>query len=171
MSLKKELYELHIKLEKERRDRSRNEIEKNSPYSSFITARISSMSELEVYLSLQLKEKVIDRVSLVINVDPEYIDNRTGLTNYERMKQGNPPIDANTGSVIHLHHIGQDFDGPFAEIPKEIHQRKVVYGCLHNNLTQSWREDIKKRCEFAKQRDSHWEKRYQQLYEEKKQTD
>ncbi len=62
------------------------------------------------------------------DIDFNYLDVDTGLTNLERMKLGRPPIGSD-GKPIQLHHVLQKEVGPVAEIRELTHQE--YYSQLH----------------------------------------
>ena len=62
------------------------------------------------------------------DVDIDYYDAHTGLTNLERMKSGKPPIGLD-GNPIQLHHTIQKEIGPMVEIQELTHQE--YYAQLH----------------------------------------
>ncbi|MCC8096979.1 MAG: HNH/ENDO VII family nuclease, partial [Eubacterium sp.] len=71
----------------------------------------------DVYKNADLHEGEINgRDCLLKDIDLDYVDEKTGLTNRERMQKGRSPYDSKTGEKIELHHMGQDFDSPFAEL-------------------------------------------------------
>lgn len=117
-----------------------NEICERSPYSRHINPFIYSKKELDIFLSLNLKEDYITRPALLLNIQPDYLD-ENGVSNLSKMLNGKPPIDATTQSVIHLHHIGQDFRSPFAELPQVIHNSHEHYSSLHQCDIVSWRNE------------------------------
>ena len=62
------------------------------------------------------------------DIDFNYFDETTGLTNLERMQAGKPPIGSD-GNPIQLHHILQKEVGPMVEIREITHQE--YYSQLH----------------------------------------
>lgn len=147
-----------------------DEIQKLSPYSEKITPYIRNVEELNKYLELSLKEGFITRPTLLIDIDINYRVNG-GLTNLEKMSKGNPPYDYKTGKVIELHHIGQHYDSPFAELPQLIHGGTGVFSIFHNLQIESWR--LNKDCVLKTQNEisRYWIKRGEQLHEISTQRD
>lgn len=141
-----------------------NEIKKISPYSEKITPFIRNVEELKIYLELDLKENYITRPTLLIDIDINYRAN-SDSTNLEKMLKGSPPYDYRTGQVIELHHIGQNYDSPFAELPQLIHCGTGMFGIFHNLQIESWR--VNKECVIKTQNEvsQYWIKRGEQLYE------
>ena len=114
------------------------EINSISPYSAEINKYIRRPEELEIYKSCNLTETVITRRTLIYPVDISY-KYGGGVSNLERMLNGDSPRDAFTGEVIELHHIGQRFDSPFAELPRLTQCSTKTYRLLHDASIESWR--------------------------------
>jgi hypothetical protein len=62
------------------------------------------------------------------DIDTNYFDETTGLTNLERMQAGKPPIGTD-GNPVELHHVLQQEAGPMAELRELTHQQ--YYSQLH----------------------------------------
>lgn len=140
--------------ETETQDEVRKKINELSPYSEEINKHISSVEELNVYIKAGLKEVVInDRVCLIRDINLNYVDETTGLTNKERMERGLAPIDEKTGEKVELHHIGQENDSPLAELTESQHEEN--YSVLHSYDGESRIN----RGEFDGQRKNHWKQR------------
>ncbi len=131
------LYEHGVVLYKNARA---NTINLRSPYSKCINCLMDSTAELEIYLEQNLTEQFITRPSLIMCIDPAYCGS-DGESNLTRMRNGKPPIDSITGTVIDLHHIGQKYDSPFAELPHAIHNSPACSSLLHQNNKSSWRNN------------------------------
>lgn len=138
------------------------EINSISPYSIEINKYIRHPEELEIYKSCNLTETVITRRALIYPVDISY-KYGGGISNLERMLNGDSPRDALTGEVIELHHIGQRFDSPFAELPRLTHCSTKTYRLLHDASIESWR--INKRLITLTQQESikYWKIRGEML--------
>lgn len=138
------------------------EINSISPYSAEINKYIRRPEELEIYKSCNLTETVITRRTLIYPVDISY-KYGGGISNLERMLNGDSPRDALTGEVIELHHIGQRFDSPFAELPRLTHCSTKTYRLLHDASIESWR--INKRLITLTQQESikYWKIRGEML--------
>lgn len=135
-------------------------LEKESTYSMEVNKYISSPEELQVYKDAGLVEKNIDgRVCLIReDLDLEYVDKQSGFTNAELIAKGRSPYDAKTGERIELHHIGQDFNAPFAEL-QSVSEHDIYSKTLHKSEMDSWRRDPEKVSEYSKQRKAHWKNR------------
>lgn len=115
-------------------------IESISPYSKEINQYIRTAQELNIYKKCNLVEDIITRRALIFPIDKDYKFGG-GITNLERMLKGEAPRDSATGEIIELHHIGQKFDSPFAELPRSIHCSTATYSILHDTTIESWRID------------------------------
>ena len=140
---------------------SRSEIYENSKYSDEVNDMISSKDELEVYQKAGLKEENIDgRICLVRDdIDMDYVDPKSGMTNQELMEKGRAPYDSKTGERIELHHIGQEYDSPFAELTADS-EHGQFYSTLHTKESESWRNDEQKSNRYNNvDRPQHWKSR------------
>ncbi len=134
------------------------EIDEKSEFSSEINDSIRSSDELEIYQKADLKEAEIDgRKCLIRDIDLDYIDEKTGKTNRELMALGRAPYDAKTGEKIELHHIGQKYDSPLAELTADTEHGGENYSILHTTKTDSWRNNsILNNHYNSVQRPNHW---------------
>lgn len=135
-------------------------LEKESEYSEEINKYISSPEELQKYKEAGLVEReVCGRHCLIrSDLDLDYVNIETGKTNAQLIAEGKSPFDPKTGERIELHHIGQKFDSPFAELAvKSEHQEN--YSILHRSEEESWRRDREKRNEYQRQKRAHWTER------------
>lgn len=161
------LQEMVTEFKRQNLNKNRAAIHKASPYSDQITTYISSLDELNAYLSFGLKETILTRPALITIIDPFYIDEDDEKNNIEKMLLGKPPIDAATGSIIHLHHLGQQYEAPFAELPQEVHESNGFI--LHKmNAEESWRQDKSKLNDFAAEKRRYWILRARRLIENEK---
>lgn len=124
-------------------EKEKNIIMNESGWSNDIVNCIANMEQYEkVYRDAGLHEAIVDgRKCLIKNIDMKYIDTKTGLTNQELMLKGRAPIDSKTGEKIELHHMGQDFNGPLAELCENSEHGDGNDTLLHNKGTESWRQD------------------------------
>ena len=140
----------------------RAEINEKSEYSSEINDHIKSVEELEVYQKAGLVEQEVDGRKCLIrtDIDMDYVDEDTGKTNRQLMEEGRAPIDAKTGETIELHHIGQDYDSPLAELTEDTEHGGENHAKLHSKEGDSWRNDPKKNNHYnGTQRPNHWKAR------------
>lgn len=136
-----------------------NKLKAETGWTNNITNTITNSRQLDIYKNAELKELQIDgRDCLVRKVDWDYVDDESGLTNRERASRGLSPIDSNTGEKIQLHHMGQKFDSPFAELSATEHG-DGNYSVLHRNSVESWRRNPDLRTAYNDQRISHWKLR------------
>lgn len=139
----------------------REEINEKSDYSDEVNEKISSVEELEVYQKANLKEENIDGRTCLVrdDIDMEYVDPKSGMTNQELMEKGRAPYDAKTGERIELHHIGQDYDSPLAELTEDT-EHGDYYSALHTKEGESWRNDSQKNNHYNNvERPGHWKSR------------
>ena len=96
------------------------------------------------------------------DIQIDYFDEITGLTNLERMQAGKPPIGLD-GNPIQLHHILQKESGPMVEIQEITHQR--YYSQLHGLIEDgsSFRNDPILNKQYNNFRYNYWKWRAQQL--------
>ena len=127
-------------------------------WSTEIVDCIESIEQYEIYKNAELHEAVIGgRKCLIKNIDMDYVDPKTGMTNRELMEKGRSPIDAKTGEKIELHHMGQDFNSPFAELCENSEHGDGKDGMLHDKKVESWRNDKNKLNQYNNiQRPNHW---------------
>ena len=89
----------------------------DSGWSQDIVEKIDGDEQYDIYKNAELHEEEVNgRKCLVKDIDYDYVDEKTGMTNKELMEKGRSPIDSKTGEKIELHHMGQDYDSPFAEL-------------------------------------------------------
>lgn len=124
-------------------------------YSPEIRNSISSLKEAEIYSKAGLKEGVVNGRKALIRTDIDMTrKDEFGLTNLERMRNGNPPIASN-GETIELHHIGQKADSPLAELTSTEHRGKGNDTILHDKNKVSEID----RSAFQNERQMHWKNR------------
>lgn len=134
------------------------EIRQASPYSDDITSHIHLYNELQFYYSLRLQESHITRPSIIKDIDFDLWIAAEGCTNRELMQRGGAPyaFDAPEGK-IELHHIGQDYHAPFAELTIEEHDNNSKL--LHYSSDSSWRNNAALSKAFLAERSAYWKKR------------
>lgn len=125
---------------------------------------IANEDQLQIYMEAGLEYNVVNnRECLVRDIDPDYVDKKTGLTNRELMLLGRAPYDSDTGERIELHHMGQTFDAPFAELAENSEHGDGNFNTLHQSRSESWRKDHALCSEYARQRRMHWIERGRNL--------
>ena len=144
-------------------DEEKLRIKEETGWSDEIIDHIKDMNQYEIYKNADLHEEEINgRKCLVKDIDMDYVDPKTGMTNRERLShKPRPlsPIDSKTGEKIELHHMGQDFDGPFAELCENSEHGDGKHSVLHDVNSESWRRDPEKKREYQDQKDAHWSSR------------
>lgn len=139
----------------------KDKIKEETGWSDEIIDHIKDMDQYEIYKNADLHEAVIDgRPCLVKDIDKDYVDPKTGKTNEELMSEGKAPYDAKTGEQIELHHMDQDFDGPFAELCSNSEHGNGNDNVLHDKTKPSFRQDPEKNNQYNKiDRPNHWKAR------------
>ena len=123
-------------------DKERIQIKEETNWSDEIIDHIENMDQYDIYKEADLKEAIIgDRKCLIKDIDMDYYDPKTEKTNRELMNDGKSPIDSKTGEKIELHHMGQEFDAPFAELCENSEHGDGNHSVLHIKLGESWRND------------------------------
>ena len=150
---------------KELTDEEKRKIKKETGWSDEIINRINSMEQYEIYKNAGLVEADINGRKVLIkkDIDLDYKDPKTGETNRERMEKGRSPIDSKTGEKIELHHMGQEFDSPFAVLLENSEHGDGNHKTLHPKDKDSFRNDKEKEIEYNKQKAEHWKTRLNQL--------
>lgn len=96
-------------------------IQRESQYPVEVIARFNSMEQYEICKSAGLSAKMVNgKTALVRQIDLNYVDELTGKTNLQLMKDGYAPYDP-TGHKYQLHHIGQTNDSPLAVLTQAEH--------------------------------------------------
>ena len=141
-------------------DEEKARIKEETGWSDEIIDHIDSMEQYEIYKNADLEEREVNgRPCLCKKIDMDYVDPKTGMTNRQLMAKGRSPIDAKTGEKIELHHMGQDFNGPFVELCADSEHGDGNQKTLHPK-NESWRRDEQKKTEYNnKQKPSHWKTR------------
>ena len=144
-------------------DEEKARIKEETGWSDEIIDHIDSMEQYEIYKNADLEEREVNgRPCLCKKIDMDYVDPKTGMTNRERIARGLVPIDAKTGERIELHHMGQDPDGPFAELCENSEHGDGNHKTLHPKSEGSWRGDKEKVKAFEQQKREHWAERAQE---------
>lgn len=92
--------------------------------------------EEKIYTDARLRNTQINgRPARIQKINPKIKDSN-GLTNLQRMQNGQAPLDSN-GIPIELHHKGQQPDGELIELTRLQHRGKGNDGILHPNQKAS----------------------------------
>ncbi len=145
-------------------DAEQTQVKNETGWSDRVVNDVSSMKEYDVLKKADLREEVCNgRVCLVKDdIDPNYVDTKSGLTNRERMERGRPPIDARTGEQLEIHHLKQKHDGVFVEL-RESEHGDGNHGILHTKMEDSWRNDPELQSQYRIERQNHWKARAKEL--------
>ena len=146
-------------------DEEKQIIKEETNWSDEIIDHIENMDQYEIYKNAGLHEEEINgRKCLVKDIDMDFVDPKTGLTNRERMENGLSPIDSKTGEKIELHHMGQDADSPFAELCENSEHGDGNHATLHPKTGDSWRQDSKLNKQYNDvDRPNHWKERSKEV--------
>ena len=127
-------------------------IQKESSMPLSIIKEFHSVDEYNVYKEAGLFNKMVGKKSALIrNIDWNRKDN-FGMTNLERMAQGNPPLDSN-GLAYELHHVGQKNDSVFAILTQSEHRGEGNFRILHEVLRGS---EVDHGTAFAAEKTAFW---------------
>ena len=140
-------------------------IKEDTGLSNEIIEKIKNKKQYEIYKNANLSEEMINnRKCLIKDINLDYVDEKTGLTNRERMEKGMSPIDEKTGEKIELHHMDQEFNAPFAELIEHSEHGGKNHKILHDNSVESWRRNPELKKEYNNiQRPEHWRSRLTML--------
>jgi hypothetical protein len=132
-----------------------------------VLENIGSEAEAKIYDEANVHYEKVNGKDVLVKDDIDYdqvVDEETGETNLDRMKEGKAPLDKD-GRPIELHHIGQKQDSPLVELTRDEHRGPGNDSILHNKADESKidRED------FAKERAEHWKARAEGIEAERQQ--
>lgn len=142
-------------------EEDRIKIKEETNWSDHIINYIENMSQYKIYKEANLREAEVDgRHCLIKNIEMDYKDLKTGLTNRELLEKGRAAIDSKTGEKIELHHMGQEYDAPFVELCENSEHGDGNHSILHIKNSESWRKDeyLKKQYDNV-DRPNHWKER------------
>lgn len=143
-------------------EEEKERIKEETGWSDEIIDAIENMDQYEIYKNADLHEAEVNgRKCLLKDIDLDYVDPDTGMTNRELMEKGRSPIDAKTGEKIELHHMGQDFDGPFAELTENSEHGDGNHKTLHGKMEDSWRNNPEQKNQYQTEKRNHWKTRAQ----------
>ena len=135
----------------------RQYIAEDSPYSKAINDAIFNYKEFLFYYNLKLKEAFVTRTSLIKDIDLDLWVSCENKSNRELLKEGKSPYayDAE-GGKIELHHIGQQYDSPFAELTIDEHSLDGNSKLLHEIQNDSWRQQESLERSFNAEKKKYW---------------
>ena len=138
-------------------EEDRAQLREKTGWSEDVVNAIDTHEQAEIYEGANLHPETVNgRECLVKDVDMNYVDEKTGMTNRERMAKGRSPIDAATGEKIELHHMGQDYDAPFAELTENSEHGNGNHSTLHPKHENSWRNDKTLENQYNQEKKQHW---------------
>lgn len=141
-------------------DTDRAELKQETGWSDEVVDSIDTSEQAEIYKNADLHEDNINgRECLVKEIDYDYVDEKTGMTNRELMAKGRSPYDAKSGEKIELHHMGQEYDAPFAELTENSEHGDGNHSILHPKTEGSWRNDETLEVQYNKEKREHWKTR------------
>jgi len=150
-------------------DEQKIQIKQETGWADEVVDHIQNIEQYDkVFKNANLKEvKIANRTCLVkTDIDPNYVDPKTGLTNAERMAKGRSLIDYRTGEKIELHHMGQDKDGPLVELCENSEHGDGNHHILHPQTDNSWRHDPGAVADYERERIEHWQERAKEFQHE-----
>lgn len=126
-------------------------IQRESKYPAEVIKQFRNFDEYTVYKdTAKLQPKMVNnQLALVRDIDLNYVDPDSGLTNLELMTKGRAPIDPATGKAYELHHVGQtmkstlailteaEHDLPGLHIIKESQIDRVAFKTIRKNFWKS----------------------------------
>ena len=128
-------------------------IQKESKYPLDVIKQFSSTKQFEICKEAGLTADMVSgKTALIRNIDLNYVDEATGLTNLERMQQGLAALDP-SGKAYELHHIGQHADSTLAILTQEEHRIGDSYKIWHELGAESEID----RAAFDKIRKAFWQ--------------
>lgn len=141
-------------------DAGRAELKEETGWSDEVVDSVDTYEQAKIYENADLHEDNINgRECLVKEIDYDYVDEKTGMTNRELMAKGRSPYDAKTGEKIELHHMGQAYDAPFAELTENSEHGDGNHSILHPKTDSSWRNDETLEAQYNKEKREHWKTR------------
>lgn len=146
--------------QRELSDTERVQLKEETGWSDEVVDCIDTSEQADIYKNAGLHEENINgRECLVKEIDYDYIDEKTGMTNRELMAKGRSPYDAKTGEKIELHHMGQQYDAPFAELTEKSEHGDGNHSILHPKTEGSWRNNETLEAQYNKEKREYWKTR------------
>ncbi len=137
-----------------------NLIREESPFSNDVNGAFSGYEEFRILRDIGLKEAIVTRKALIRDIDFNLFISCKQKTNYELMREGYAPyLSDDENMCIVIHHIGQGYDAPFAELTTLEHSSFGNNRILHDKRSDSWRNDTDKLNAFNSEKALYWKKR------------
>lgn len=132
-------------------------LQKETKYPLDVIKNFHSLEEGDALRAACPRTMMVDgKIALVQDIDLNYVDDVTGKTNLQLMKEGKAPIDPMTKEPFELHHIGQQVDSPLAVLNWEQHRGKGSFKTLHEFLNKVGSENPSCVPGWDKQRADFW---------------
>lgn len=132
-------------------------IQRETKYPLDVIKKFHSLKEGDALREACPRTMMVDgKTALVQDIDLNYVDDVTGKTNLQLMKEGNAPIDPITKKPFELHHIGQQVDSPLAILNWEQHRGKGNFKTLHEFLNKVGSENPSSLPGWDKQKTDFW---------------
>lgn len=98
-------------------------IQKESKYPLDVIKGFQSKKQYEICKEAGLTTKMINNQNALIrDIDLNFVDPESGLTNLQRMKKGLSALEPATGKPYELHHVGQNMDSTLAILTQAEHR-------------------------------------------------
>lgn len=99
-------------------------IQKESGFPLDVISEFKNVEQYRICKEAGLTPQMVSgKTALIRDIDLNFVDEATGLTNLQRMKQGLAALDPTTGSPFQLHHIGQKPDSTLAILTEAEHMQ------------------------------------------------
>ncbi len=119
-----------------------------------VIKEFKSMDEYVIFKSAGLyTQNVNGATALVRDIDLNYVDPESGMTNLERMEKGLAALDPATGKAYQLHHIGQKNDSVLAILTEAEHKGEGNFSILHDKWNGS---EVTHDASWTAQREAFW---------------
>lgn len=127
----------------------------------------NTYSPIEYNGTVKVNNKVRDvsrKIYQRSDIDWNYVDPDTGLTNLQRAAKGRPPIGPD-GKPVELHHLIQQESGPMVEILQSTHDQyaKALHGLVEDGA--SFRNNPILDKQYNNFRKGYWKWRSKQITE------
>ena len=123
-------------------------IQKETNFPLDVIKQFNNMEQFDICKEAGLKAEMVNgKIALIRNIDLNFVDEASGLTNLERMQQGFAALDP-SGIPYELHHIGQRPDSTLAILTQKEHRLGDSYKIWHkldgkSNIDRKEFDDIR----------------------------
>ena len=113
-------------------------IQRESKYPLDVIKQFKSMDQYNICKKAGLFAKPVNgKTALIRNIDLNFVDEATGLTNLQLMQSGKAAIDPISKLPYELHHIGQKADSTLAILTQGEHRLGDSYSIWHELVGES----------------------------------